>query len=123
MSSARVAAFTVSVVSFLFLAACADQSSPTSATHSIPAAVAIAGVHTLTTKGETLQLHALVTFADGSVVDETADGRWSSASPDVVSIGRDGLATAIRDGRTTIAVTIGGVSDARMLIVDLPTGG
>jgi hypothetical protein len=61
--------------------------------------------------GTVQQLTAIGTFSDGSTRDLTASAGWSSASADIVSISRSGLAAANSIGNTTVsarAASIGG---------------
>lgn len=78
------------------------------------------GVHTLSVKGETAQLHAVVTFADGSTQDLTSEASWASSNRDVATVTATGMVTAIRDGRAMVTAGVRGLSDAKVVIVDLP---
>jgi uncharacterized protein YjdB len=89
----------------------------------VPAAVTaitITGVNTLSGRGETVRLSALVTYADGTVLDRTSTSRWTSANQAVVTINSEGVVTAVGDGQTTITAEFGTMSAAKTIRVDLP---
>jgi uncharacterized protein YjdB len=75
---------------------------------------------TLSAKGETKPLAAVVTFADGSVQDRTSTSRWSSTNEAVATVSPAGVVTAMSDGRTTITAVFGNLSAAKLILVDLP---
>jgi hypothetical protein len=95
--------------------------SPTPAV--VPAAVTgitITGVNTLSGRGETARLSAIVTYADGTVMDRTSTSRWTSGNQAVVTINAEGVVTAVGDGQTTITAEFGTMSAAKTIRVDLP---
>lgn len=63
-------------------------------------------------KGTTLQFTVIGTFSDRSTQDLTTQAAWSSSDATVASVGdgggKDGLATALRVGPTTITAAFGG---------------
>ncbi|MGE5836012.1 MAG: IPT/TIG domain-containing protein [Acidobacteriota bacterium] len=65
-------------------------------------AVAISGKLVLERIGETSQLTATATFADGSTRNVTTSTRWSVAMPSIARIGPDGLLVAVGEGVTAI---------------------
>jgi hypothetical protein len=67
--------------------------------------------------GTRQQLAATGTFTDGSTRDLTASAAWSSTSPEVVSIGGGGLATANSLGNATVSAISGAVSASAGLTV------
>lgn len=75
---------------------------------------------TLSAKGETKPLAAMVTFADGSVQDRTAASSWASTNEAVAVVSGAGVVTARTDGRTTITATFGNLSASKLILVDLP---
>ena len=94
--------------------------SSTNTTANLATALTISGGMTLSTKGETKSLAAMVTFADGSVQDRTSTSSWSSTNEAVATVSPAGVVTAMTDGRTTISVTFGNLSAAKLILVDLP---
>ena len=89
----------------------------------VPAAVTaitITGVTTLSVRGETGRLSAIVTYADGTMQDRTSASRWTSGNQAVVTINPEGVVTAVGDGQTTITVEFGTMSAAKTIRVDLP---
>lgn len=89
----------------------------------VPAAVTgitISGVTTLSGRGETGRLSAIVSYADGTMQDRTSTSRWTSGNQAVVTINSDGVVTAVGDGQTTITAEFGTMSAAKTIRVDLP---
>ncbi len=103
-----------------------SSTSPTAASPTpvaVPAAVTgitINGVTTLSGKGETERLSAIVTYADGTMQDRTSTSRWTSGNQAVVTINAEGVVTAVGDGQTTITAEFGTMSAAKTIRVDLP---
>lgn len=98
-----------------------SATSPTPA--AVPASVAsitITGPTTLSGRGETGRLSALVTYADGTMLDRTSTSRWTSGNQAVATINGDGVVTAVGDGQTTITAEFGTMSAAKTIRVDLP---
>jgi len=114
------------------IGACGGKTSstmPTSPTAASPAAavvpsvvtaITITGVSTLSGRGETGRLSAIVTYADGTVTDRTSTSRWTSGNQAVVTINSEGVVTAVGDGQTTITAEFGTMSAAKTIRVDLP---
>jgi hypothetical protein len=67
-------------------------------------AIAISGLATLSEPGETSQLRAIVTFADGTAEDETPAVSWAASPADVVTITQGGLLTAVAYGLASVSV-------------------
>ena len=80
----------------------------------------VTGFTTLSAKGESFPLSALVTYSDGTIQDRTATSRWASANEGVVTVNAAGVVTAMADGHTTITATFGNISGAKTIMVDLP---
>jgi hypothetical protein len=80
----------------------------------------INGVTTLSRKGETGKLSAVITYSDGSTQDRSASARWASANQSIVSVSGEGVVMAVGDGQTTITAAVGDVSAAKTIRVDLP---
>lgn len=65
--------------------------------------IAVTPTSTSTPPGSTVQFSAMGTYSDGSTKDLTTLGKWKSSATKVATIGsRSGLATAKKDGSTTI---------------------
>jgi hypothetical protein len=72
--------------------------------------------------GDTMQLSATVRNAGGGVAAGAAVG-WTSSDPGVVTVGPDGLLTAIADGTATVTATSGSRSGAvRVWVFESPIG-
>ena len=82
--------------------------------------LAIGGFTTLSAKGETGRLSAMVTFSDGSIQDKSSAAQWASANQAIATVNTSGMVTAVNDGRTTITATFANVSGSRTIVVDLP---
>ena len=81
---------------------------------------ALSGNSSLGSIGQTSKLTATGHFADGSERDVSANMLWSTDVPNVVTISRDGLVTAIGLGVTTIFVTQQPVFQSVVLSVTPP---
>src|SRR5437899_8363574 len=82
--------------------------------------LAISGFTTLSAKGETGRLSAMVTFSDGSIQDKSSAAQWASANQTIATVNSSGMVTAVNDGQTTITATFANVSGSRTIVVDLP---
>lgn len=75
-------------------------------------------------KGRGLSFSATGTFTDGSKLDMTEQATWTSSDGRVASIsnaaGSRGRATALAEGQTTIAASVGAVSGSTTLTVTAP---
>ena len=125
----RVTFFVIAVPLVLAFNACSATQGPTAPSSSAltggsgsaaAASLAVTGFTTLSAKGETGRLSAMVTYADGTVHDRSSATRWSSANDAVATIDASGLVTAVSDGRTTVTATFANVSGTRIILVDLP---
>jgi uncharacterized protein YjdB len=116
-----------------FIGACgASTSSPTAPSSSstgastgagastVASTLAVTGFTTLSEKGETRTLAAMVTYTDGTIQDRTAASRWASANESVATVNAAGLVTAIADGHTTVTATFGNLTGEKIIMVDLP---
>lgn len=82
--------------------------------------LAISGFTSLSGKGETGRLIAMVTFSDGTVQDKSSVAQWSSGNQAVATIDSSGMVTAVTDGHTTVTATFTTVTGTRAITVDLP---
>jgi probable HAF family extracellular repeat protein len=79
---------------------------------------AIAPLNPTVLAGAAQQFTATGTFSDGTTRDLTTKGAWASSNKKVATIGRgSGLATAVKDGSTTIKFSPGGVTVTTTLTV------
>lgn len=88
----------------------------------------VAGSVTLTAVGQTAQFKAVGTYQMGSAPTTTSDATtsvsWSSSSPAVATIDKNGLATAVGAGKATITADAGGgtaTSDVTVTIAAVTT--
>ena len=102
------------------IAASATTSTTPTTTTSLVSSLEITGFTTLSEKGQSGRLSALVTFANGTVQDRTTVAQWASADVTVATINAQGIVTAVSDGHTIVTATFGTVSDTKIIIVDLP---
>ena len=121
----------VLLISATLIGACGG-SAPTPTAPSIPSsstgtsgtvsasALTVTGFTTLSERGESRGLSAMVTYSDGTVQDRTATSVWSSANEAIVTVDAAGLVTAVNDGHTMVRATFGNVTGARNIMVDLP---
>jgi uncharacterized protein YjdB len=121
----------VLLVSATIIGACGG-SPPTPTAPSIPSSstgtsttvsastLTVTGFTTLSERGESRGLSALVTYSDGTVEDRTASSEWSSANEAVVTVNAAGLVTAVNDGHSMVRATFGNVTGTRNIMVDLP---
>src|SRR5262245_12932333 len=77
---------------------------------SLATGLAITGRMTLSARGETESLAAVVMFADGSAQDRTTASNWSSSNEAVATVSSAGIVMAKTDGRTTITATFGNLT-------------
>jgi hypothetical protein len=120
------------LIGVLVAAACGDNPAAPSETPSpppttpavVPRSIAITGNTSLSRPGETSQLTATVTFADGTTRDVTGEAAWSGGYFEwgAVCTVSHGLVTAVSYGRALIQVQypasssgIGGHADAQVL--------
>jgi hypothetical protein len=81
----------------------------------------LAGKRSFTFIGETTQLTAAGTLADGTTVDLTGEVRWAPLSGEVVSISPSGFLTVVGFGRGTIGATYG-TKSATQSVTATPAG-
>jgi carboxypeptidase family protein/Big-like domain-containing protein len=102
-----------------------NTSNPMAHTAPTPAAAVlrITGNGALTAVGQTTQLSAQATFADGSTKDLTLTAHWTSMDDGIATVSPIGLVTAIDLGRTTIHANIDSPAAASAFAVTvLPEG-
>lgn len=75
---------------------------------------------TLTGKGQTMQLAATATLANGLQQDQTRAALWGSANPSVASVNSTGLVTAVASGSALISASYQGVSGNAVVKVSVP---
>ena len=63
------------------------------------------------------QFTATGTYSDGRTHDLTRRVTWSSSVPDVATISREGIASAIASGQTTIEAALGAINGSTTLNV------
>jgi hypothetical protein len=81
--------------------------------------------------GQTAQLNAIATFANGQAQSVNTAVTWASSNPLVATVTQTGLVTAVGPGSTTITVSAQGGSRRRLIILNvvvntfsiLPTAG
>ncbi len=74
-------------------------------------------------QGETLQLQAILSDANGNrIVDNPPTVSWSSADPGIVSVDDSGRAEGVSDGTTSITATAEGVSGSTSVTVETAVG-
>ena len=73
----------------------------------------------LTFVGQTFQLNVRVEDRDGSALAYSTI-TWSSGDPSVASVSATGIITAKKEGRTTIAATVEGVTGQVVITVEWP---
>lgn len=61
-------------------------------------------------KGSTIQLHAIVTYGDGTTKDVTDSGDtvWNTSDPDIATVSDDGLVTGVKEGVVDISANYKG---------------
>jgi len=86
-------------------------------TAQVLASIAVTPANSSIPLGTTEQLTATGKYSDGSTRDLTSAVTWSSTSTSTATIGSSGLATSHAVGMTTVAATLGTVSDQTNLTV------
>src|SRR5688572_23292096 len=90
----------------------------------LPVSMSIASPETsLTTKGETVQMMAHVTYADGSIADVNLPAQgifWTSSNPFFATVDENGLVTAHERGPVNIIALNEGVQASFALQIDIP---
>ncbi|MGH7885564.1 MAG: carboxypeptidase regulatory-like domain-containing protein, partial [Thermodesulfobacteriota bacterium] len=89
----------------------------------LPVSVAVSSpIERLTQQGETVQMTAIATLANGSTKDVTniSEGSsWFSSNPRIASVSETGLVTALGRGRVVIGVRNEGVLGGRFIDVNV----
>src|SRR5436189_5688459 len=103
----RIAALSVLLIS---LAACQSHSTTSAPTMASPVATlfgrSVSGASSIKGRGQTLQLHAIGTYTDGSTSEQTADVIWSSSNPAVATVTNQGLVTSTGFGVADIVASV-----------------
>jgi hypothetical protein len=105
-------------------AACDSNKPPSTAaptpTSPVVAAVAITGVPSAMTVGQTAQLTASVTLTDGTRLDATGTASWQSSTPSVATVSTAGLLTVVGFGEADVVATVQTVRGTAHLSVTRP---
>ncbi len=94
-----------------------------SPTPTVPSSVTLTGQFSFPRSGDTSQLKASATYADGSSRDVTSTCTWQSNNAAIVTISQTGLMTARSAGTTYVTATYNGKTDGSLVAVralDLP---
>jgi len=70
-----------------------------------PSALSISADRAVLLVGDSVQLRALVTYSDGSVIEATTTTSWKSSDEAVCGVLPNGMVTALSAGRATITAT------------------
>jgi uncharacterized protein (TIGR03437 family) len=71
--------------------------------------------------GQTLQLKATATYADGSTGDITATALWTSSNVEIASVSSSGSVTAMGPGGASITAALSGISGTLAVTVAAPS--
>jgi uncharacterized protein (TIGR03437 family) len=71
--------------------------------------------------GQTLQLKATATYADGSTGDITATALWTSSNAEIASVSSSGSVTAMGPGGASITAALSGISGTLAVTVATPS--
>jgi hypothetical protein len=82
--------------------------------------IAVAPLTSSVAAGLTEQFSALGTYSDGSTAILTSTAAWASSNTTFATIAAGGLATALKQGTTTITATVSGVTGTTTLTVTAP---
>jgi hypothetical protein len=93
-----------------FLAAACGQSTTPTPTPPAVTSVAITGTLTLPAAGQTSQLVATATFANGTSQVVTNQATWQSSNPTVATVTTTGLVAALTYGTAVVTATFQGVN-------------
>jgi uncharacterized protein YjdB len=69
--------------------------------------------------GSTQQFTATGTYSDGSTQILTSSVTWSSSAPTIATISAAGLATAVKNGTTTVSASLSGVTGSTAMTVTI----
>jgi len=81
------------------------------------ASIAVTPANPSIAKGTTKQFTATAIYSDGSTLDVTGSAAWTPSDASVATITSGGLATALKQGGTTISATSGGATGSTTLTV------
>jgi hypothetical protein len=103
------------------MAACGQATTPTS----VPAvtSVAITGTLAVPAAGQTSQLVATATFADGTSRVVTNQATWQSVDPTIATVTTTGLVQALTYGTAVVTATFQGVNGSVILNIALTMTG
>ena len=120
MKKARVGllvAMSVVLAFTLVLSIGCSSSSNDSGTAASLSTITVTGASPSTPMFKTNQFTATGKYSDNTTQDLTATATWSSSNTAVATIAANGLATAVKDGTTTITATSGGISNSAVMTV------
>jgi len=100
----------------LMMAAFSGMINPVASAASV-VSIAITGGSTSVATGGTLQLSAIATLSDGSIVNASASATWISSDSTVASVGPSGLVTGVAAGTAQITATVNGVTGTLSMTV------
>ena len=96
-----------------------NPASPTPTAPATLSGISITGAAPLKGRGQTLQLHAVGSYSDGSSRDQTSDVIWASSNSSVATVTGTGLVTSAGFGGADIAASVGQL-EARTSITVVP---
>jgi hypothetical protein len=99
-------------------AACGQSTTPTPAPLAVTS-VAITGMLTLPAAGQTSQLVATATFADGTSQVVTNQATWQSLNPTVATVTTSGLVAALTYGTAVVTATFRGANGSGTVAIIL----
>jgi hypothetical protein len=99
-------------------AACGQSTTPTPSPPAVTA-VAITGTFTLPAAGQTSQLVATATFANGTSQVVTNQAKWLSSNPTVATVTTTGLVEALTYGTAIVTATFQGANDSGTVTIAL----
>ena len=119
-TSARRAPIGAALVAVLAQLACSSPTSPSSSTITrLDVSAAAAGALSVA-PGQTLQLKAAATFADGSQRDVTGMAVWQSSDPKTAAVSMSGMVTGGLAGAVDVSATLEGVTGKAHIDVATP---
>ncbi|MBU1426193.1 MAG: Ig-like domain-containing protein [Gammaproteobacteria bacterium] len=100
--------FGISLIVFLLVGCDAGNNSPSASGATVSIAISPASISI--TKGDTANLTAIESRADGKTAYITGAVTWTSANPATASVSSAGLVTGVAPGSTTITASLNGVT-------------
>jgi hypothetical protein len=104
----RLRNFLLLLTTFAMSACASSTSNPMAASSATVTSLTIGGASSLAVPGQTNQLTATASFADGRTQDVTSSATWQSSNTVVGTVTGGGLVTAITPGGMTVTVTYQG---------------